>query len=77
MDYFMNGGLGLVTFFASVFLASMVCLQVLSMIQADRLHKRLNCLLEAQNSAEPMRQSQQRANTSNRRRLVFEKGFKL
>lgn len=33
----MNGRSGLVTFFLFVFLALVICLQVLAMIQADRL----------------------------------------
>ena len=42
----MNGRSGLVTFFVFVFLIVMITLQVLSMIQSDRLYGRLNHLLE-------------------------------
>ena len=44
----MNGRSGLVTFFVFVFLMVMVILQILSMIQSDRLYGRLNRLLELQ-----------------------------
>ncbi|MFZ0033829.1 MAG: ABC transporter substrate-binding protein [Sedimentisphaerales bacterium] len=42
----MNGRSGLVTFFLFLFLLVMIILQVLSMIQSDRLYERLNFLLE-------------------------------
>jgi hypothetical protein len=41
----MNGRSGLVTFFLFLFLAVMILLQVLSMVQSDRLYERLNHLL--------------------------------
>jgi len=44
----MNGRSGLVTFFLFLFLIVMVILQILSMIQSDRLYGRLNRLLELQ-----------------------------
>jgi len=42
----MNGRSGLVTFFLFLFLIVMILLQVLSMVQSDRLYERLNLLLE-------------------------------
>ena len=42
----MNGRSGLVTFFLFLFLAVMILLQILSMIQSDRLYERLNVLLD-------------------------------
>jgi peptide/nickel transport system substrate-binding protein len=42
----MNGRSGLVTFFLFMFLAVMILLQMLSMIQSDRLYERLNVLLD-------------------------------
>ena len=42
----MNGRSGLATFFLFMFLAVMILLQVLSMIQSDRLYERLNVLLD-------------------------------
>ena len=51
----MNGRYGLVTFFLFLFLAVMILLQVLSMIQSDRLYERLNLLLERLSSAEAVR----------------------
>ena len=44
----MNGRSGLVTFFLFVLLIVMIILQILSMIQSDRLYGRLNRLLELQ-----------------------------
>lgn len=51
----MNGRSGLVTFFLFLFLAVMILLQVLSMVQSDRLYERLNLLLERLSSAEAVR----------------------
>jgi len=42
----MNGRSGLVTFFLFLFLGVMIVLQVLSMVQSDRLYERLNLLLD-------------------------------
>jgi peptide/nickel transport system substrate-binding protein len=42
----MNGRSGLVTFFLFLFLLVMIILQVLSMVQSDRLYERLNLLLD-------------------------------
>ena len=42
----MNGRSGLATFFLFMFLAVMILLQILSMIQSDRLYERLNVLLD-------------------------------
>jgi peptide/nickel transport system substrate-binding protein len=42
----MNGRSGLVTFFIFLFLALMIVLQFLSMLQSDRLYERLNVLLD-------------------------------
>jgi peptide/nickel transport system substrate-binding protein len=42
----MNGRSGLVTFLLFMFLAVMILLQILSMIQSDRLYERLNVLLD-------------------------------
>ena len=51
----MNGRYGLVTFFLFLFLIVMMLLQVLSMVQSDRLYERLNLLLERLSSAEAVR----------------------
>lgn len=42
----MNGRSGLVTFFLFLFLLAIIVLQVLSMVQSDRLYERLNVLVE-------------------------------
>jgi len=42
----MNGRSGIFTFFLFLFLAFVVLLQVLSMVQADRLYERLNLLID-------------------------------
>ena len=42
----MNGRSGLFTFFLFLFLLVMILLQVLSMVQADRLYERLNLLID-------------------------------
>lgn len=42
----MNGRSGLVVFFIFLFLIAMIALQVLSMVQSDRLYERLNLLLD-------------------------------
>lgn len=50
----MNGRSGLVTFFLFLFLAVMIALQVLAMVQSDRLYERLNLLLERLQSGGPV-----------------------
>ncbi len=42
----MNGRSGLFKFFLFLFLACIILLQVLSMVQADRLYERLNHLID-------------------------------
>ena len=42
----MNGRSGLVTFFLFLLLLIMIVLQVLSVVQSDRLYERLNLLLD-------------------------------
>ena len=42
----MNNRSGVVTFFVFLFLVVMIALQILSMIQSDRLYERLNTVLE-------------------------------
>lgn len=42
----MNGRSGLFTFFLFLLLACVILLQILSMIQADRLYERLNLLID-------------------------------
>lgn len=49
----MNGRSGLVIFFLFLFLGVMILLQVLSMVQADRLYEHLNRLLEIRVTARP------------------------
>ena len=55
----MNGRSGLVTFFLFLFLVVMIVLQLLSMVQSDRLYERLNLLLERLSSARPVRVAQE------------------
>jgi peptide/nickel transport system substrate-binding protein len=54
----MNGRSGLITFFLFLFLAVIIVLQVLSMIQSDRLYERLNVLLERVTSSGTVRVAQ-------------------
>ena len=42
----MDGRSGLFTFFLFLFLAVMILLQILSMVQSDRLYERLNQLID-------------------------------
>ncbi len=56
----MNGRSGLVTFFLFLFLVMIILLQVLSMVQADRLDERLNYLLETYKAAGPVSNVQSR-----------------
>lgn len=51
----MNGRSGLVTFFLFLFLVVMIVLQLLSMVQSDRLYERLNLLLDRLQSSRPAR----------------------
>ncbi len=57
----MNGRSGLVMFFLFLFLAVMILLQVLSMVQSDRLYERLNHLLDVWRSAGPVSVTQNRS----------------
>lgn len=50
----MNGRSGLVTFFLFLFLAVMIVLQLLAMVQSGRLYERLNLLLERLQSGGPV-----------------------
>ncbi len=54
----MNGRGGVVTFFLFLLLSAIVLLQILSMIQSDRLYKRLNHLLDMQRSTRRSRNIQ-------------------
>jgi len=56
----MNGRYGLVTFFLFLFLIVMILLQVLSMVQSDRLYERLNRLIDRRISVGPVRVAQDR-----------------
>ena len=56
----MNNRSGLVTFFLFLFLLVVVILQVLSMIQSERLYKRLNHVLDMQKSVQPVKGVQNR-----------------
>jgi len=60
----MNGRSGLVTFFLFSFLAVMILLQVLAMLQSDRLYERLNLLLDRLASSRPVRVAQEKENQS-------------
>lgn len=51
----MNGRSWLVTFFLFLFLVVMIVLQLLSMVQSDRLYERLNLLLDRLQSSRPVR----------------------
>jgi len=51
----MNGRGGVVTFFIFLFLSVVILLQILSMVQSDRLYEGLNRLDEIFESAAPMR----------------------
>ncbi len=51
----MNGRSGIFTFFLFLFLAFVVLLQILSMVQADRLYERLNFLLDRWEASGPGR----------------------
>ncbi len=59
----MNGRSGLVTFFLFVLLLVMILLQVLSMMQSDRLYERLNLLLERLSSSGSVRIAQEKRET--------------
>lgn len=52
----MNGRSSLVTFFLFLFLAVMILLQVLSMVQSDRLYERLSQLVDTWRTAGPLGQ---------------------
>jgi len=54
----MNGRSGLLTFFIFLFLAVMIVLQILAMVQSDRLYERLNMLLDRLTSGGVARVSQ-------------------
>ena len=55
----MNGRSGLVTFFLFLFLLAIIVLQVLSMVQSDRLYERLNVLLERLSGSSGVRVSKE------------------
>ncbi len=55
----MNGRSGLLTFFIFLFLAVIILLQVLSMVQSDRLYERLNYLVDTWQSRGPVRVAQE------------------
>lgn len=57
----MNGRSGLITFFIFLFLAVMILLQVLSMVQSDRLYERLNLLLDRLAGSSPVRATAEQA----------------
>lgn len=56
----MNGRSGVVTFFLFLFLAVMIVLQLLSMVQSDRLYERLNYLVDTRQSRGPVRAAQEK-----------------
>ncbi len=51
----MNGRGGVVTFFIFLFLSIVILLQILSMVQSDRLYERLNYLVDTWQSRGPVR----------------------
>jgi len=59
----MNGRSGLFKFFLFLFLAIMILLQVLSMIQADRLYERLNLLIDRWQSSGAVRVTGEKASS--------------
>ena len=59
----MNGRSGVFTFFLFLFLAVMILLQALSMVQSDRLYQRLNHLVETWQSAGPVRVAKQQTSS--------------
>ena len=60
----MNGRSGVATIFLFLFLAVMILLQVLTMVQSDRLFGRLNHLAEIWRTAGPMATTQARSDTT-------------
>ena len=59
----MNGRSGIFTFFLFLLLALIILLQILSMVQSDRLYERLNMLLDRLKSSGPAKivQEQERS----------------
>ena len=68
----MNGRSGLATFFLFMFLAVMILLQILSMIQSDRLYERLNVLLDRLETRPATTRSPQAKTTPTRADLPME-----
>lgn len=56
----MNGRSSLITFFLFLFLIVIILLQILSMVQSDRLYERLNLLIDTRKSVEPARPTKQK-----------------
>ncbi len=60
----MNGRGGIVTFFIFLFLSIIILLQILSMVQSDRLYERVNVLVERVESGGAIRVAQEAATAS-------------
>lgn len=60
----MNGRSRLITFFLFLFLAVMILLQILSMVQSDRLYERVNLLIDTWKIAEPVSVTQQKSSST-------------
>jgi len=60
----MNGRSGLVTFLVFLLLTAMIVLQILSMVQSDRLYERLNRLLDIQKSGVVTKSAEEKKETS-------------
>lgn len=60
----MNGRSGIFTFFLFLFLVFVVLLQILSMVQADRLYERLNLLIDRWEATGPARVSREKASSA-------------
>jgi hypothetical protein len=56
----MDNRKGVVTFFLFLFLSTIIFLQVFSMVQSERLYKRLDHVLDMQRSAQPVKDVQNR-----------------
>lgn len=54
----MNSRGGVITFFIFLFLSIIILLQILSMVQSDRLYERLNLLLDRLTSSGSVRNVQ-------------------
>jgi len=60
----MNGRRGIFTFFLFLLLSIIVLLQVLSMVQSDRLYERLNYLVDTRQNRGPVRAAQEKGRSA-------------